>query len=98
MTWKISTNLGRHARGWVWEISRPDQIARVVVEISAKAWSNHPLDLADDTRRALETDGRTEVLKVLELNEPPRVIRCGLSGCTYPSPPPSLDEFGSSAP
>jgi hypothetical protein len=28
--------------------------------------------------------GRTEVLKVLELDEPPRVIRCGATGCTYP--------------
>jgi hypothetical protein len=96
VTWKISTNLGRDAHVWVWEIRRPDQIARVVIEISATACSSHPLDLPDDTRRALETDGRTELLKVLELDEPPSVIRCGATGCTYTSAP-SPDERGSIA-
>ena len=31
----------------------------------------------------LETDGRTELLKVLGQDEPPRVIRCGSCGCSY---------------
>lgn len=32
--------------------------------------------------RAVETDGRTELLKVLDQDTPPRVIRCGTSGCS----------------
>jgi hypothetical protein len=88
MTWEIRTSLGRQAAecggsGWLWEISRGDQLARVMIEISGSAWSTDPLDLPEDTRRALETDGRTELLKVLDRDDPPRVIRCGSIGCTY---------------
>jgi hypothetical protein len=85
--WEIRTSLGRHARtgvdgsGWLWEISRGEQVARVMIELSGAAWSTDPLRLPDDTRRALETDGRTELLKVLGHDEPPRVIRCDSSGC-----------------
>jgi hypothetical protein len=90
--WEIRTNLGPHARpegggsGWLWEISRDDRVARVMIEISEAAWSTDPMDLPEETRRALETDGRTELLKVLGHDHPPRVIRCGPNGCTYPSP------------
>jgi hypothetical protein len=86
-TWEIRTNLGRHARagtegtGWLWEISRGDQLAHVIIEISGSAWSTDPLDLTEDTRQALETDGRTELLKVLDRDDPPPVIRCGPNGC-----------------
>jgi hypothetical protein len=89
MTWEIRTNLGRHARagvdgnGWLWEIGRGDQVARVMIEISGPAWAIAPPDLPEDTRRALETDGRTELLKVLGHDDPPRVIRCGSTGCTH---------------
>ena len=86
--WEIRTNLGRQARpgtdsGWLWEISRGDQVARVMIEISGAAWSTDPLGLPEETRRALETDGRTELLKVLGNDDPPRVIRCGTTGCTW---------------
>jgi hypothetical protein len=87
--WEISANLGRHeregidARGWLWEITRGDQIARVVIEISRKAWSSDPRGLPEDTRQALATDGRTELLKVLGEEAPPAVIRCGSVGCTH---------------
>jgi hypothetical protein len=88
MTWEIRTSFGRQAgefdgSGWLWEISRGDQLARVMIEISGSAWSSDPLDLPEDTRGALETDGRTELLKVLDRDGPPRVIRCGPTGCTY---------------
>jgi hypothetical protein len=89
MGWQISANLGRHvragadARGWRWEITRGAEVAQVVIEISGRAWAADPLSLPDDTRHALETDGRTELLKVLDQDEPPRVIRCGSSGCSY---------------
>jgi hypothetical protein len=87
--WEIRANLGRHvrtgadARGWLWEITRDDQVAQVVIEISETAWSSDPLGLPEDTRHALETDGRAELLKVLDYDDPPRVIRCGSSGCSY---------------
>jgi hypothetical protein len=87
--WEISANLGRHtrtgvdARGWLWEITDGARRAQVVIEISGTAWSSDPSRLSDDTRRALETDGRTELLKVLERDEPPRVIHCSLEGCRY---------------
>jgi hypothetical protein len=89
MGWEISANLGRHvrtgvdARGWLWEITQGARIARVVIEISGTAWSSDPLRLPEDTRHALETDGRSELLKVLDQDNPPRVIRCGSSGCSY---------------
>jgi hypothetical protein len=53
----------------------------VIIEISGSAWSTDPLDLPEDTRQALETDGRTELLKVLDRDDPPPVIRCGPTGC-----------------
>lgn len=90
-TWEIRSNLGRHAgagvdgSGWLWEISRGDEMARVMIEISDSAWSTDPLDLPEDTRGALATDGRTELLKVLDRDHPPRLIRCGTTGCTYGS-------------
>jgi hypothetical protein len=89
MGWEISANLGRHVRagadahGWRWEITRGAEVAQVVIEISGRAWASDPVSLPDDTRHALETDGRTELLKVLDQDEPPRVIRCGSSGCSY---------------
>jgi hypothetical protein len=88
VSWGIKANLGRHARagvdanGWLWEISRGDRVARVVIEISGAAWSTDPLGLPEDTRLALETDGRAELLKVLGHDDPPPVIRCGSTGCT----------------
>jgi hypothetical protein len=94
MTWEIRANLGRHgrkgvdARGWLWEIARGDEAVQVMIEISSEAWASDPLRLPDDTRRALETDGRTELLAVLENDDPPRVIRCGLNGCEHSSAPP----------
>jgi hypothetical protein len=91
VTWQISANLGRHARkggdahGWLWEITRVDQVVHVLVEVSETAWASDPLRLSEDTRQALETDGRAELLKVLDEDDPPRVIRCGSAGCSYPS-------------
>jgi hypothetical protein len=55
----------------------------VVIEISGAAWSSDPLHLPEDTRQALATDGRTELLKVLDEEDPPAVIRCGSTGCAY---------------
>jgi hypothetical protein len=89
MSWEIRANLGRQVRrgvdahGWLWEITRGAQVAQVMIEISGPAWSSDPLRLHEDTRHALETDGRTELVKVLDHDDPPRVIRCGSRGCSY---------------
>jgi hypothetical protein len=53
----------------------------VLVDFSGAALATDPLGLPEDTRRALETDGRTEVVKVLGHDDPPRVIRCDSTGC-----------------
>jgi hypothetical protein len=55
----------------------------VFIEISGTAWSSDPRRLPDDTRNALETDGRTELLKILDWDDPPPVIRCGSTGCSH---------------
>jgi hypothetical protein len=89
MGWEIRANLGGHARtgvdasGWMWEITRDDEVVRVLIEISGTAWSTDPLRLPDDTRHAIETDGRTELLKVLAQNNPPGIIHCGSAGCAH---------------
>ena len=89
MSWEISANLGRHERtgvdatGWLWAITRGAEVAQVVIEISGTAWSDDPLRLPEDTRHAVDTDGRTELLKVLNQNDPPSVIQCGSTGCSY---------------
>ncbi len=89
VSWEISANLGRQerpgvdARGWLWKITRGDQAVEVVIEITGTAWSSDPLRLPEATRQALETDGRTALLKVLDEDDPPRVIQCGSTGCSY---------------
>jgi hypothetical protein len=97
VSWEISANLGRHgrpgvgARGWLWAITRGDRDAQVLVEISGTAWASDPLSLPEDTRQALETDGRTELLKVLDEDEPPGVIHCGPTGCSYRADQPNVN-------
>jgi hypothetical protein len=89
VNWEVGANLGRHerpgvdARSWLWTITRGDQAVKVVIEISGTAWSSDPLRLPEETRQALETDGRTELLKVLDQDDPPRLIQCGTTGCTW---------------
>ena len=41
------------------------------MEVSGTAWSSDPLRLPEDTRQALATDGRTELLKVLDQDDQP---------------------------
>ena len=72
------------ARGWLWEITDGARCAQVVIEISGTAWSSDPARLSADTRRALETDGRTELLKALERNEPPSIAAGRAVGIRLP--------------
>jgi len=88
VSWEIRANLGPHvrpgsdARGWLWELTRDGEATQVVVEVSEAAWSTDPPRLPEDTRQALETDGRAALLDVLGEERPPGVIRCGTDGCT----------------
>jgi hypothetical protein len=61
----------------------------VLVEFSGEALASDPLGLPEDTRRALETDGRTEILKVLNHDRPPRSILCVTRPVVGHSPPRS---------
>jgi hypothetical protein len=94
VSWEINANLGRYertgadARGWLWTITRGGQAVNVVIEISGTAWSSDPQALHEETRQALETDGRTELLKVLDEDDPRRVVHCGTAGCSYLSEDP----------
>jgi hypothetical protein len=91
MSWETQRNLGRHtrsgvdARGWLCEITRGADLVRVAIEISGQPGRGTPLRLPDDPRRALQNDGRTEVLKVLAQDEPPAFIHPGIDGCAYSS-------------
>lgn len=89
MSWEIRANLGPLApptggnpRGWLWELTRGEQVVRIAIEIGETAWSSDPLSLPEDTREALETDGRAELVKILELDDPPSAIHCDSRGCT----------------
>ena len=58
----------------------------MVIEVSGTAWSSDPLRLPEDTRHALETDGGTELLKVLDQDSPRPRHPMRLSGCSYRRP------------
>jgi hypothetical protein len=85
MAWTIAGSLGSHSEpgvdgnGWLWEITRDGDARRVFVEISGTAqWvSNAP----PDTAEALRTEGQSEVERVLQMDSPPRIIKCGTTGC-----------------
>jgi hypothetical protein len=71
---------GKDVVGWVWEITRDDQARYVTVEISGTAMATDPHYLPDDTRDARQTKGRSEVLRVVHLDDPPRLISLGTRG------------------
>jgi hypothetical protein len=90
--WEIAGNLGPYARsgydasGWLWEIERGKEAKRVLVEITGTALAVTPDSLPDDTRAAIETEGESEVGKVLNFEEPPRIVVCGTAGCRQIGP------------
>lgn len=85
--WHIAGTLGPYARsgydasGWLWEIERDHVAKRVLVEVTGTALAVSREYLPEDTRAAIDTEGRSEVDRVLGLEEPPRVIVCGTTGC-----------------
>ncbi|MGZ8707477.1 MAG: hypothetical protein ACXW0R_08835 [Gaiellaceae bacterium] len=89
MTWTIAGQVGTHTRpgydasGWYWEIRRGDEARCVLVEVTGTASAIHDRggSLPDETSRAVESEGLSEVERVLGEADPPRVIQCGTNGC-----------------
>jgi hypothetical protein len=87
MPWSVSGRISPYARpgvdasGWLWEIEQDGESRRVLVEISGTAWAIALGTLPEDTRRAIQTQGRSEVDGVLDDLTPPPVIQCGTFGC-----------------
>lgn len=78
---------GRDAVGWVWELyGENDESRRILVEVSGTAMAVAPEYLPEETRLARETSGRSEVERVLELDDPPRRVSLGTTG--YLGAPP----------
>ena len=90
--WRINGDLGRHTRpgrdasGWLWEIVRNGASRRVLVEITGTAHASRESSLPGDTAAAIRTEGHSEIVKILRMEEPPTVITCGTMGCHYISP------------
>ncbi|HET8893026.1 MAG TPA: hypothetical protein VFM96_02880 [Gaiellaceae bacterium] len=89
MAWEIAGQLGPHSRsgvdgsGWLWELHRgqePDvEARRVLVEVSGSALASAHLPSAE-TAAAIESEGRTEVERVAQMDDPPQVIQCSTHG------------------
>jgi len=39
------------------------------------------MTLPDDTAKAIDSEGESEVKKALDLDDPPQIILCGTAGC-----------------
>ena len=87
MPWTIDGQGEQHARagvdaqGWLWELRRGDDARQVLVEISRTALGVEEQALPSDTAAAIKTEGRSQLVDVVELDEPPRVIVCSTDGC-----------------
>jgi hypothetical protein len=96
MPWEITGQIGPHAEpgydghGWLWELTRENRPARrVFVQIAGTAWAVHDrggVGLASDTAQAIATEGRSEVERLLNDEEPPRMIGCTTVGCNPIAP------------
>jgi hypothetical protein len=87
---------GRDVVGWAWELHRGYEIRRVVVEVSGTAIAVAPETLPEETRLARETQGRSEIERLVETQDPPARIRLGTTGYlgTPPFPAPTEMEEG----
>lgn len=89
MAWTINGQIGTHGRsgtdawGWLWELQRDEEARRVLVEVAGTVWAIDGADgpLPNEVRRAIETEGRSEIERVAALDDPPRVVACTTAGC-----------------
>jgi hypothetical protein len=86
MVWRITAGPIDHAepgydgRGWLWELSRDDEHRRVFVQVSGTALAVSS-GLATETEVAITTSGASEVEKLLDTDDPPRMVVCTTEGC-----------------
>jgi len=91
VTWTIVGGPVDHAepgvdgRGWLWEIKRGDDVRRVFVQVSGTAFAVSQ-GLAPETELAIATRGGSELDKILEEDEPPRLVSCTTAGCAASEP------------
>jgi hypothetical protein len=71
---------GVDGHGWLWELQRNDESHRVFVQVSGTAFAVSQ-GLASDTELAIATLGGSEIEKILEYDELPRLINCTTQGC-----------------
>jgi hypothetical protein len=87
MPWEIGGQVEEHRRpgvdasGWLWEIRRGEDARRVLVEITGTARAVDQDSLLEETRQAIESEGRSQVERVLSEDTPPTIIQCGTNGC-----------------
>lgn len=92
MPWTITAGPLDHAepgvdgRGWLWEIQRGDEARRVFIEVSGTALASTK-GLARDTKFAIATRGASLIDELLELEDPPRLIKCSTAGCSEVNDP-----------
>lgn len=88
MPWSIRGQVGPHTEadkdgsGWLWEIERGKgataEVRRELVTVTGQAFDF--LDgRSDETTEAIRTEGRSEIERVLNQDDPPRRIACGHS-------------------
>ena len=91
MPWRITAGPIDHSEpgvdgwGWLWEIARDDEYRRVFVEVSGTAFAVST-GLADDTRDAIATKGGSVIDGLLQLDAPPRLVKCSTAGCRAVEP------------
>jgi hypothetical protein len=81
---------GKDVTGWVWEIYDGERSTRILVEVSGSAMATEDQFLPTETAHAKATEGRSEVEKVLDSEQPPRRITLGTTGYADREPEPDL--------
>jgi hypothetical protein len=95
MAWLLEPNSGpfpgpwegKDAVSWIWEIYRDGESRRVLIEVSGTAMAIADEYLPEETARARATSGRSEIEKILELDDPPNRISLGTTGYLGESDP-----------
>ena len=90
--WRIGRDLGpmdagnRDAIAHLWEIARGSETARIAVYISGTARASSNAGLPQEVVQAKETDGRSVVVTLVALDDPPREVMVSTAGIGWPLP------------
>jgi hypothetical protein len=71
---------GLEARSWKWRIERNEDVRTVWVHVTNTALNS--TQIPDTTRKAIETQGRSEIDAILDQDDPPAEITCTTAGCS----------------